>query len=256
MVSLADIFRYDMSLASSCKTSGGVVLVAAKSYLQVHLIQNVSTEIEDVFLSVGDPSCPILIFGLYIPPQKPTTVYVYLGTAVDEMMLNFPTITSFSLVGDFNLPEVNWHARTPNPLGSQSRVIINLANTFDLYIVHSVLNAQSDLLDLLLCSDCSTSGLPAFDPLLHEEPAHTAIQFDITIPKPRLSTQHITYVFNKCDLDTVYRRFHHLLGPEVFHMPDVTEYFDTLLGSVHRIMLENTLTKKMEDQGSVPLLVF
>jgi hypothetical protein len=241
-----DIFRKDRSELTSAKESGGGVLIALKSEYHAKVIDTSVTDVESIFLSVDTASHPIIIGGTYIPPQQSAFVYERFCQSVDEVLLEYPSPSCLLLAGDFNLPEVNWAAEVLVPVGRRSQHLIEMASSFDLAQSNKILNSRNVTLDLLFCSDESLSVLTADDPLIPVEPAHPAVYCEVLVPSCRKKRiEYISYDFLNCDLDKIFNRICHSLGPVMFHMPHAPDNFDKLVGSLRDAVLEFTPLKKI-----------
>lgn len=238
------LFRNDRSPASSLKSSGGGVLMAAKSDLQVSKINTSINDVETLFLSIRVHSTRLLIGGTYIPPQQPIQVYEHFCEAVDEVMSSCPSLNPILLAGDFNLPQVDWGASPPIPTNGSSRHLTEMASTFDLSQINSIQNTRGVLLDLIFCSDHSIHAMSALDPLLPVEPAHPAITCEIPTRMLSSDSGRTVYDFSRCNHEAIFSSLHYLLGPVTFHIPDAIQHFDLLVSNIHSAVINNTPLKK------------
>ena len=105
------MFRHDRV---NCKKSSGGVFIAVKNYLiasnESHL--NTDCEIEWISISVTGLS-PVYIGAYYRPP----TSDVDYAKELDASLSKIPPNANIWLLGDFNLPDVDWETVAFRPGG-------------------------------------------------------------------------------------------------------------------------------------------
>lgn len=87
------------------------------------------------------------------------------------------------LMGDFNLPGIDWSRGLRAP-GDSLRYIMYLADLYDLKQCNNIPNFRGVLLDLIFSSIPDTVVTPASDPLLPEDEHHPALEVTVTVSQP------------------------------------------------------------------------
>jgi len=101
------LFCCDRSSLNSSSSRGGGVLIAVKSTLICKAL-NVSPKcIEHVFVLINLGPNILILSCVYITPLSPITLYEQFFKAVNELFISNPK-AKFVLLGDFNLPSLNW----------------------------------------------------------------------------------------------------------------------------------------------------
>ncbi|XP_046666391.1 uncharacterized protein LOC124358142 [Homalodisca vitripennis] len=85
------------------------------------------------------------------------------------------------LVGDFNLPDVNWSDMSPPASNKSSQLLRDLMSLHRLYQINRVLNARGVMLDLVFSSDEKCLVSPASDPVLPSEAAHPPLHIEVPV---------------------------------------------------------------------------
>lgn len=243
-----NLFRCDRSPESSDKSSGGGVLVAVdKDLSSRQIITPVYDTFETLFLSVMlNGNMKLLLNCVYIPPGKPLSVYNNYCLAVEDVM-STESVNSMesALIGDFNLPHINWHLEDSAGLTASARAIKDLAGMFGLLQNNHVLNSRGVLLDLVFAS-AESHVRNESSPLIPIDVQHPALNIVLRTGSVNVEPR-CTYVpsFGKCRLHEVYNS---LIAEELI-LPDetldVNELFEHFCNVLKEIVAKHTPLKKI-----------
>lgn len=200
-----NIYRKDRSLVSSMKLSGGGVMIAVDSRIMSYLISTTVEDIECIFVALSYDHGDITIIGaVYIPPQQPQSVYKKFCDAVEEAYLKVPKCKSICLLGDFNLPDVDWStSESSGSCGSASH-LVDLSELLSLHQINWVKNSRNVMLDLVFASNDSASVQHSMDTLLpvdrHHPPLNVTLPFQLGNPQ---YAAVYTKDLKRCDVEGV-----------------------------------------------------
>lgn len=227
------IYRCDRSPNTSTKVSGGGVLIGVhKKYFsnEIHISNN---NIECVFVQIRTNSSFIIIGAVYLPPNQAVQQYLDFSVLCEEILLQ-NKYQDLLLIGDFNLPQVDWSS---NPLQSQDigpQAIIDLANLFQLHQVSKVRNGRGVLLDLIFSNNEKTKVDRSTDVILPEEVHHPAL--DIMISSSLASNDNRSksfgYDFKRCQLDQVFDWVQNLHYPMDLDQNNIENLFNSFCANL------------------------
>lgn len=88
---------------------GGGVLIAVSKTLASRLIvlDNIDSDFEHLYVSVGKNNTKFIISCTYIPPNSDVSCYVEVISQIEHLKQTFPD-HSFLITGDFNIPNIKW----------------------------------------------------------------------------------------------------------------------------------------------------
>jgi hypothetical protein len=197
------IYRCDRSVATSSKTSGGGVLIAVDSKLHSVEIPVSPINYECLFVQLTlSHNAKLLIGCVYIPPNMSSEVYSNFSNTVESILTSCSPDTHLILIGDFNLPEVDWD--TPSLPNASSQTLFQLISLYNLRQYNNISNHRGVLLDLLFSSIDTMNVQEDILPLVPAEIHHPAL-----IASFRVGTlqKNILYSpchdFRRCDLEKV-----------------------------------------------------
>lgn len=146
-----DVFRRDRDGQTSSKTSGGGVLVAVSKNFQSYQLSPQS-ETESIFLCLplNDGSKALLV-GSYLPPGQPAEIYLNFVSCIEDVMAS-QVFRQVFLLGDYNLPDIDWTSSPPNATSAAANVILGMSEMFQLRQVNDIRNLRGAILDLIFSS--------------------------------------------------------------------------------------------------------
>lgn len=196
--------------------------------------------VECIFVSVRISSQPLLIGGVYIPPQSPSLLYSSYCDAVEEVYASCQPDTKVILVGDLNQPEVEWSLPRCVPINAASEHLLNMAHFIQATQVNSVFNSRGVLLDLVFSSVSSVLVRAASDPLLPQEAYHPALEFSVPFECSKSSDRNI-YVRNlrKCNVDEV-RHWIESLNYPILNEENVLDVFSQFCRDLGDCVCQNS----------------
>lgn len=198
------IYRQDRNNATSSKKSGGGVLVAVGPDISSYSLKTGINDVECVFVAlVGHHRVTNIICAVYIPPQQPSLVYSRFCDAVEEICTLVPDYNSMTIIGDFNLPGVNWSSNSQKT-NDQASYLIELTSFLNLSQLNNVRNSGNAILDLVFSSDPTATVQRAIDILLVEDAHHPALTINILFPTNNVEQINSTSKdVKRCDSDMV-----------------------------------------------------
>lgn len=102
-----NVFRRDRDLVGTSKKDGGAVLIAIKiSIIATRRCEWESDGIEEIFLNITLSKQNLLVNGVYIPPKLNLRVYEQYFDRLEDLRTRHRA--HFCLVGDFNVPDIEW----------------------------------------------------------------------------------------------------------------------------------------------------
>uniref|UniRef100_A0A6P7FR53 Uncharacterized protein LOC114333112 n=1 Tax=Diabrotica virgifera virgifera TaxID=50390 RepID=A0A6P7FR53_DIAVI len=176
-----NVFRADRNMQVTSKTRGGGILVLVKSYIQASIIKKTESHIEQLFILCKYFGTSFVVGGVYIPPGSTEDQYSDHCLAVEEICATYPD-TKFYIVGDFNLPSVQW-SNSNNGVKvncSSGSPALYLAQTYGFYNMFQMINTPNSrnvFLDLLFTNDNSMECCKSLDPLFCDSIHHTSYTF-------------------------------------------------------------------------------
>lgn len=151
------IYRCDRSInTTSAKSSGGGVLIGVSSTLISQEIPMADCSIECIFVRIRLLGSSSLIVGaVYLPPNQSSQQYMDYCAICEEIFIGNAS-EQLLLMGDFNIPDVNWISRPLQASDGSSQMLIDLANLFHLQQMNRTINNRGVLLDLIFSSNSDT----------------------------------------------------------------------------------------------------
>jgi hypothetical protein len=241
-----NLFRSDRSDITSCKTSGGGVLIGIHKELSSTFIPCSQNDIECVFVSIHpSPLNNILIGGSYIPPGQPLNKYLSYCLAVEETFTG-GDYSHVLCAGDFNQPNLDWNNYDSRVSTAIGRSLNDLATLLKLTQVNHIRNHRHVLLDLIFSTDSETSVIHEPDPIVIEDPHHPALQASLRIETIKTPKKY-TYIpnFKRCDTEAVLRE---LQFPDINPnslIVDVNQAMNNFSKQVQEVVLRNTPLKRV-----------
>lgn len=142
------IFRKDRD------SRGGGVAIVIKKDIDATLFQD-TANIESVWVKMRINNSPILVGGVYRPPNAPEGV---LESLYDFVNIQSPRFANMIIAGDFNLPNITWETLTPlNPNCRHSDLLTSMTFANDLSQIVTcptrITRSSSTMLDLIFISN-------------------------------------------------------------------------------------------------------
>ena len=159
-----EVFRCDRSALNSCKSTGGGVLIAVHRQFKASILEcDEWAPIEQVWVKLKLSDRSVYLCAVYLPPDRvrePSVINAHVASVnkVSSMASAFDDII---ILGDFNLPGVNWCERGNGYLfvdASSSTLSPSAIELFDCYSaatvqqINKVSNENGRYLDLCFAS--------------------------------------------------------------------------------------------------------
>lgn len=194
------IYRNDRNINNSIYSKGGGVLIAIHKRFSSHHVSLPNLTLENLAISVNTTNFKIVILSIYIPPNSTIEVYNSHCLVIENLRSTFPDHI-FIIVGDFNLPDVNWsniyhYNILPGPSSHKAKVLAEIIDYEQLYQLNLIPNYRNNILDLVLSTynnlvvkKCSISLVPI-------DLAHPVLQIDGPSYVPSLDLNPLHFEFN------------------------------------------------------------
>lgn len=235
-----DVFRRDRDLLISNKSTGGGVMILVKTGLRAELCQHDSNlHVETITVKVPARSvsatADLYVSAVYIPPDLqriPLDIDCFL-TSFDTNF-NAKPHGNYLIVGDFNLPQVNWSTSGPTFLRKGGTEVQNagIRLVTDLALLgmsqqNYIKNYAGNTLDLAFCNlpllvtSCSS-------PLVREDRAHPSFTIDISdlTARPLVESFSRRYDYRKGDYSSLSKHFKNIDWPSTLCSGTVDEAID------------------------------
>lgn len=154
------IFRRDRNYTLSHTIRGGGVLTAIRSDILAFRLESAETSlkfIEDIWIKIILPDTTLYVCTVYISPHADPRQYNAFFDQIKENITNFGSSSKIMILGDFNLPNINWYDSNNNSvepyLLSRSETYEHFVDMLDLCSLHQfnqVRNSNNAILDLVL----------------------------------------------------------------------------------------------------------
>lgn len=174
------VYRCDRSSSSSNKKSGGGVIIAIRDDLDSWELPSSNFTVECVFFAINLKNSIFVVGGVYLPPNQNSSQYNEFSTSLEELLITYPDITPLIIVGDFNLPNVDWLNPSTSHLDPSAQCIHDVMSFLNLEQYNNVRNNREVLLDLVFSSIVLPTKV-AIDPLLTVERHHPALEMEVSI---------------------------------------------------------------------------
>jgi hypothetical protein len=155
-----NVYRLDRSELTSSKSRGGGVLIAVAKKYKSRLIKTQFNNIEHLFIDITvNNDLKLLIGCAYIPPNSNNSIYLNHMSDVERICQSLP-LYKYIIVGDYNLPGVNWsiEGAAPGIVGDEmlsdiEREVVDSINFLGLYQLNTNANLSGRILDLVMSDD-------------------------------------------------------------------------------------------------------
>ncbi|XP_046684917.1 uncharacterized protein LOC124370675 [Homalodisca vitripennis] len=238
------IYRCDRSPLSSSKSGKGGVMVAIRDAINSTQLYSEINDIEHLLIELKPCKYTSwLLVACYIPPQQPPSRYNSLLQSIEALMSTGRRFDEVVVVGDFNLPGIDWNGLSTGTHSPASRVARSLMDLFQLYQINQIYNSRDVMLDLILSSNKDINVSLESDNLLPvEERHHPPLSFEIHyrhINQSHLFKRHI-YDLKRCNLMNVHRSllttdFHAILSNS-----DLNRATNSFISTVSNIVKANS----------------
>jgi len=227
------IYRHDRAM----RVGGGVMAMVSKqmhSY-QISIPKQFQLVEIECFEVVVDHSTYRFIV-LYRPPEFNAVGRDYMRRLHECLTYLCNTSNSVIIVGDLNLPDVDWSANTA-PDDDIQLLFLNFCNDYGFGQYVSVPTRGSNVLDLLLCNDpYIVSSIDVFEPFSNSD--HSMVEFKLVLKVHEHSEAEVTtYDFRNADVDAIaYALLQHpfnFLGPTGSADDAWSQFIDPVFNSIH-----------------------
>lgn len=245
------VYRCDRSVYNSEKSRGGGVLIAAeKSISSIKITLKYSTvEMICVKLSSNGQSC--YVFNVYLPPDALLAKYEACIDNITSVLDDAAPCEQFIIVGDFNIPEINW---TPtcdeklnfmvpfNTTSEKAKYFTESISFLSMFQVNFTSNSLNRILDLVLTDSPDDIEFDICDPMLKEDIYHPALSFSINFAfaESQDTDTYIRFNFKKCDFLSLNQYLQNMEWNNVYNNTDLNvaldEFYKIMVGSFEKFV--------------------
>lgn len=246
------IHRCDRDRAATKRKDGGGVLIAVLKGLRsvrLHSCSPVHTHIEHILIQLPclGRGGNLVIAALYIPPKTPENIYVEYFDLL-QSLLGRTNPEHFYLLGDYNLPNIDWvtctasTSQTALTCKGNSPICTHLGQLMSFLGAHQFNNARNvngKILDLIISNDDCTTYSPT-DYLLQLDNHHPPFCVFVSVSLPNNSMVRKTvkkFNYFKANYDNINQDLKEINWDHTFlncQTPD--EYLDTFYNIIFGII--------------------
>lgn len=233
------VFRRDRSSITSCKKDGGGIIVAIKKTLPATRRADLEcSRVEEIIITLPlTNSTSFCLCAVYIPPSSSKSTYESHFRSLNDLYTGSPC-NDFCIVGDYNLPDLQWPSQPSNSFSTLSghingthKGLTDVMAYLQLYQFNTFKNQKGRILDLFLspnqewvCSEPSTT-------LSRRHGHHPPLLFTLANSRLKKSIPAASNVrpnFNKCnynEIETVLQTIDWLKEFELKNASESVNYF-------------------------------
>lgn len=257
------VFRRDRESSHSVKQSGGGILIAIKSEIDVIRQTSWESGVEDIWLTIlphTSTKAPLHICLCYLPPDLSLDDLGNFYQGCQRVMLELISEDNVLLLGDLNTPNITWERQddfTPlvpiNPQDRKASLLLETVNICNLTQLNTIPNKNNRFLDLVFANfSASSVSVVATEPVCRVDQHHLAYNIvisNLNIDKPIKPNQEKRYNFNKCDYSTLKLELSCVDWDELLMSGNVDECVESFytkinqLISVHTPLIKSTSSK-------------
>lgn len=188
-----NVFRRDRQSANR----GGGVFIAVKNSLIASTEVDLQTDCESVWISIQVKGLSPVYIGAFYRPQSTDRDYIL---EIDTALSRIPQNASVWLLGDFNLPDIDWDTVSFKPGGRYpaiSKLMVDITNDHNLHQVVKEPTRDLNILDL-----CFTNSPASVDSVQVKDGIsdHDFVIVNATLrPKVIRPPKRKIYVYNRAD---------------------------------------------------------
>ncbi|XP_017478949.1 PREDICTED: uncharacterized protein LOC108368584 [Rhagoletis zephyria] len=211
---LFNVFRKDRDAEKTGCLRGGGVLIAIKRQLQASLVtlSNGDSLLDQLCVCVNGstPQDSLYLLASYVPPGSSFELYKAHADNIASLVLNNVKEHHLCVLGDFNLPNINWstsisnnYGLTPNNVNSsQELYFIDNVLSLNLIQINNYFNSLNRLLDLIFISDnfcCEVSE--CLNPVTSKDRHHLplVVEFRFYHFPPVTTVSRPIFNYSSCD---------------------------------------------------------
>ena len=243
--SMISVNSYEILRCDRMIKKGGGVALYHKQSINVQKLQNPDVqstfsnfEFMCVRLDIGKTNITILCF--YIPSdssQCPSTI-----VNACKIISYFLTNTApFIILGDFNLPKINWIHSTAK--GKEAEIFLNFCTNNALtQCIDSATHQDGNVLDLVICNLAARSILnsSSIDSPISSTCDHNLISFSLSASVPLSHRFSYSYPnFKQADYEKINNILLSYNWNILLYEPSVQHQYDTFLSILHYVIKNN-----------------
>ena len=247
------VYRNDRNLELSSKRSGGGVLCAVKTEFESFRRYDLNSTIEALWIQCKVEKDIFLVCTVYFPPKSKFIDFEYFSKYLDNIINTLDLNTHVIIVGDFNLPTIEWEVENnisiPNQWsGAQAEEILLVTAANDFSQVNIIKNYYGKILDLVFSNKENISVEKCDDPVVLEDKYHPSLVILITGIKQYKSFKEkytSAYNYKKADYDKLNELLKHTPWSLLDQIDNVNEMIDIFYDLLHAAINDCVPIKKI-----------
>lgn len=180
------VFRRDRNYEYlGCQRGGGTLIATSITFAASIIDTPISPFYDDIWVCIKTTNLRLIIGCVYFPPNSSPDCYqAFCNTS--ESLKNEYEDSKFLILGDFNLPLLEWHYEdstlVPSSVSSPTaEVVIDSMYFQELHQLNSVSNCKGRFLDLVFADEFTDLSLSqSKDPIINTDPYHPPLELIIS----------------------------------------------------------------------------
>ena len=233
------------------KNGGGVLIAIDSSFnvKQLFLKQTIPS-IDNIWLFTQLNNNKTLILGnIYIPPNTPYNDVSLLLSNIELLLLEHKP-SSFILLGDFNIPNLNWNLNfdpdypqpfyLPSNNNRKQHLLTDFCNLHNLSQHNSLHNSSNNILDLLLTNQ-PINSFSQCHPLSTIDKFHPCFSFSLKVsPRPPDFNPPPSFNYAKTDFESLTADINNINWDDLYNSLDINTSI-----TIFNIKLSSSITKNI-----------
>lgn len=273
-----DVFRCDRDQKLTGKSKGGGVLIMVRKTLQAYTRDDyLCSPAEALWITIPSRTFKsavrhnLHLCSTYIAAGPHHIRDIDIVHQSLKSLLTSNPLDHIVLIGDFNLPNIQWLNNNPIYLHRGTADLRNASSNFinDLSLLgfnqyNHILNSHDNILDLVFCNfsiDLQRSN----SPLLHEEGVHPSLELELQnliinpLPMSVNNSNNFIYKYRKGDYENIRKAINDIdwsaLGYEITIDSAVSSFYNSLNSIIHKYVPKGPLSKNLYPRWFSPALI-
>lgn len=245
------VYRKDRDCITSCKKSGGGVLIAVKKNINSFQLPISKNNVEHLFIIISVASIHVIVGAVYIPLASSFELYQDHCTVVEQLFLRYRIHEAF-IVGDYNIPSTVWSnvhdmEFSAELLPKAGRSIFDTYTYAQMFQINNIRNSNNKFLDLVFSMNKYIEVNEANDLVFRTEGYHPSLEFTYTYNYDTVSVNqsNLLYDFNNCDYTSLSKDISEYDWSSLFSISSVDTAFDEFYNVLKLFISKHTPFKKI-----------
>ena len=246
-----DVYRDDRNV--NLASRGGGVLIGINKKYKISRCKNLLDDIvsiDHVYVNVKVGNSSLIIGATYIPPLADICFYQDYVMCIEELK-NFYSESKFILIGDYNIPSVDWKNNnytfnefTTNYVKNCCCILTESFKSLGLLQYNDIVNCSNNVLDLCF-SDCKVKISKSLDHISKVDTFHPPLDIDLDFEvnvkfENYLKYDFSYYNFKKCDYTVINNEINKIDWDVLFNNLDsvtaVKVFYENILNIINKFV--------------------